>query len=282
MFIVRRPVESSNGRRIHHGTHACTLCHAPGQVRTVHEHRWQLVHWPAYWGDSHPDVLVLGFSIGANQVRAAMTQPFDQVGFAGLRVRLRKILEGLGVPLGEQTMDQAMTARGRDLGFSSLSRCSLGLWNGKIFETSGKIMKEAPADPFAGQVLTRCATTFLPTMPPTVRRVVLLGVGDDYVSGVRQILRKVFDDFADINAMSFQAAGKTWVFAVHPSKPNRVEEWLTAAADTKSGTKREQAKSALARSYQLDNPMPRSTTVGQRRLVKRPVVLPEPAPAGSG
>ena len=265
-----------------HGTHSCTLCHTTGTSTTVHEDRWRLEQWPAYWGDSNPDVLVLGFSMGANQVRAAREKPFDQVAFAGLRVRLRQVLECLGVPLGEQTMDQALSAQGKGLGFASLSRCSLGLWDGKAFKTSGTIMKAATSDPFAGQVLVRCANRFLPVMPASVRRVVLLGVGDDYVRGVRQILRKVFDDFADTNSVAFRAGGRTWVFAVHPSKPNRVEEWLEAPAETKSGAKREHAKAALLRSYQIDEPVIHATTIGRRRLVKQPKAQDEPALAGGG
>lgn len=255
-----------------HGTHTCTLCHATGQQTTIHEHQWQLVHWPAYWGDRHPDVLVLGFSMGANQVRAARDAAnFDGVAFHLLRPRLRLILERLGVRMGDQTLDEAMTARGRGLGFSSLSRCSLGLWNGEkqTFETSGRIMKVAPSDPWAGQVLARCARTYLPDMPTTVQRVVLLGTGDEYVRGVRQILRRVFDDFVDINNMAFRAANKTWVFAVHPSKPNRVTDWLDSHPDSTSGRKRELAVAAIAKSYQVDEPASQPSTIGQRRVVKR-------------
>ena len=177
-----------------HGRHNCTFCHAAGKNTTIHEGRWRLIRWPAYWGDSQPETLVLGFSMGAKQIAAADHDHFDQVAFNGLRPRLLQVLDALGIRRREQTLDAAMSAYGRGLGFSSLARCSLGQWDPakRDFLTSGSIMKDAPHDPWAGQVLHRCASTYLPAMPASVRRVVLLGLGDDYVAGVRQILRRVF------------------------------------------------------------------------------------------
>lgn len=259
-----------------HGKHRCTICHAAGRTTTIHEDRWRLIHWPAYWGDSQPDTLVLGFSMGANQIAAANSEPFDQVAFDGLRPRLQQVLDALGIRRREQTLEAAMSAHGRGLGFSSMARCSLGQWNSskRDFVTSGSIMKDAPTDPWAGQVLLRCASTYLPVMPASVRRVVLLGLGDDYVVGVRQILRQVFDDFADINEVAFQAAGKVWVFAIHPSKStgSHFKPWLTADKMTTLGRKRTLAQAAIARSYAEQDALQQPSRIGTRRLVKRNVV----------
>src|SRR5690606_2333566 len=121
----------------------------------------------------------------------------------------------------------------------------------RAFMTSGSIMKDALGDPWASEVLYRCTSTYLPDMPPSVRRVVLLGLGDHYVKGVRQMMRRIFDDFTDINNVAFQAGGKTWVFAIHPSKStgSHFKAWLEADKDATLGRKRSLAQAAIAKSY---------------------------------
>lgn len=256
-----------------HGKHACGLCHAGGKTATIHEGKWQLIQTQGFWGDSDPHTLVLGFSMGANQVRAFREDPFDKVAFSGpgMRDRVRQILDALGIGRANQSIDETMTARSRGLGYSSLARCSLGLWDkkAKAFKTSGVIMKDAPGDPWAGEVLTRCASTYLRSLPTSIKRVVLFGSGDAYVEGVRKILRSVFDDFADINPMTFKANGRTWVFAVHPKYANRVKEWLTQTEQDKAGRKRAQAQQAIARSYADDESNALPSKIGTRRLMKR-------------
>lgn len=252
-----------------HGTHDCRLCHRAGSSLTVNEDRWQLIHWPAYWGSSEPDTLVLGFSMGERQVRAARTGPFDEVAFATHREKLVRILNTLGIRRPDQSIAASMTRWGRGLGYSSLARCSLGYKEpgSQVFVTSGKIMKDAPADPWARGVLKRCASTYLTNLPASVKRVVLLGSGDEYVAGVRHILREVFSDFADINPMAFTANGRTWVFAVHPSRDNRVRDWVEGAPSGKAGQKRGLAQAAIARSYKNEPSV--QAKIGRRRLVKK-------------
>lgn len=266
-----------------HGTQQCRLCHPTSSSTTVHNDRWQLINWPAYWGSSEPDTLVLGFSMGARQVAAAMTSPFDEVAFASHRHKIERILKALGVRRPDQSIGATMTRWSRGLGYSSLARCSLGYRESANddFKTSGAIMKVAPSDPWAREVLKRCAMAHLKDLPASVKRVVLLGSGDDYVSGVRTIMREVFDDFADINPVAFTAAGRTWVFAVHPSRDNRVNDWIESSSLDKAGQKRVWAQSAIARSYQGEA----VAQVGRRRLVKRCgniINLATNTPPGSG
>lgn len=70
-----------------HGRHECALCHQGNSDRTVHG-RWQLIQTAGYWGDSQPSTLILGFSMGENQVRVFFDKPFDQVAFARSRDRV--------------------------------------------------------------------------------------------------------------------------------------------------------------------------------------------------
>src|SRR5690606_40399555 len=53
-----------------HGWNACRACHhAGGDLRV--EGDWHIRANPGYWGASAPEVLVLGFSKGANQTTRA-------------------------------------------------------------------------------------------------------------------------------------------------------------------------------------------------------------------
>lgn len=253
-----------------HGKHDCSLCLKPGSQLITDDGQWQLTHWPAYWGSSSPETLVLGFSMGANQVRAVASKPFDQVAFDRLRGNLAKILDTLGVPRLDQSMDELLTARAKGFGFSSIARCSLGIKEAGVFKTSGKIMSVAVDDPWASQVLSRCASTYLGNMPASVRRVVLLGNSDAYIKGMRRLLNRLFDDYASINPMAFRAAGRTWAFTVHPAaQGNRVKEWLADGEDQSSGLKREQAIHAIRRSLEGD-PVKAATTIGRRSVFKTP------------
>lgn len=252
-----------------HGTHPCGRCHAKRKSTTYHEDRWRLEHWPAYWGASEPDTLVLGFSMGARQVAAARSKEFEQVAFDTHRHKLERILNALGIRRHGQSIDVTMTRWSRSLGYSSLARCSLGLRGPgeQDYKTSGTIMKVAPSDPWASEVLKRCASTYLTTLPASVKRVVLSGSSDAYVAGVRDLLRQIFEDFSDINPVSFRANGCTWVFAVHPSRLNRVDAWIDEPSTGVAGRKRAWTQAAIARSYEAEDMRP--SRIGTKRVFKR-------------
>lgn len=252
-----------------HGTHPCGRCHAKGKSTTYHDDRWRLEHWPAYWGASEPDTLVLGFSMGARQVAAARSKEFEQVAFDTHRHKLERILNTLGIRRRGQSIDATMTQWSRSLGYSSLARCSLGLRGPgeRDYKTSGTIMKVAPSDAWASEVLKRCASTYLTTLPASVKRVVLLGTTDAYIQGIRLILRRTFPDFSDINPVSFRADGRIWVFAVHPQQDNCVVDWIEKDATYVAGQKRVWAQAAIARSYEAEDTRP--SRIGTKRVFKR-------------
>lgn len=261
-----------------HGCHDCALCFHKGGKQITYNNQWRLTNWPAYWGASNPDTLVLGFSMGATQIRAATDGQthFDKVAFAGMRINLSKILGRFGFNMKNGSIDEAITARGTSLGFSSLSRCGLEKWEKGRWVTSGTIMGDAARDPWSKEVLARCAATHLVAMPPSVRRVILLGNSQTYMDGVRQLLRPLFQDFKDLNQVAFTAGGRTWVFVCHPKAQGaRVEQWLTDPTTTSSGSKRDLAMDAIAMSQVQelleaanDDPPTVRRGIGVKRLVK--------------
>jgi hypothetical protein len=92
----------------HHGWQPCRACHLPGQDLRI-EGEWHLRANPGYWGAAAPEVLVLGFSKGANQIAASVEGDFDAVAFAGMRKRLRQVLDALGEDLNGQSIDEALS-----------------------------------------------------------------------------------------------------------------------------------------------------------------------------
>lgn len=247
-----------------HGWNACRVCHR-GRTQTRHD-RWTLTANPGYWGATNPTVLVLGFSKGANQVGAIERLPFDEVAFKGRRPTLQRILRRLGVRFDNQSIDQSMTAHGRGFGYASLIRCSIAQDKNGTPVTSGTIVTDAVADPWARGVMRECVRQHLGPMPPSVKRVVLLSNDARYVAGVRALIREQFDDFRDINPMGFEAGGRRWIFTVHPAaKGAHVPTWLDGPDDVGQGLKREQAIEAFGT---LEEVPTRGSSIGKKRLIK--------------
>ncbi|NDK37868.1 hypothetical protein DT603_03325 [Pseudoxanthomonas gei] len=217
--------------------------------------------------------MVLGFSMGANQARAAREREFDQVAYIGMRPAMAKILASLGLELG-QSIDSSMTRFSKRVGYSSISRCSLEMWEKGSWKTSGTIMTKATTDPWSNSILERCVQTYLPSMPFTAKVVVLLGSSPVYINGIIKLIRKTFPDFAYINEVAFKADGRTWVFVVHPkAQGNQVTDWLTGLATSVAGAKRGLAITAVSAALKAKVDAAPSSLIGLRRLVKRTPVV---------
>jgi hypothetical protein len=214
-----------------HGWNAC--CRGKDACSEVTRHGdWVLRTNPGYWGSTNPEVVVLGFSKGANQIRAAISGDFDGIAFAGARPRLKQVLTTLGLLAHDEDIDQALTASGRKLGVASLLRCGLSREVGGKLKTSGDVIKRAVKDSWARQTISRCIRHHLPQLPLSVRKVVLLGNDDDYVDAVKSMVSEAFADYREVNRMAFRARGITWVFAAHPSPLNgHFPRWIAGEED---------------------------------------------------
>ncbi len=230
-----------------HGWQPCRACHQAGQDVRI-EGDWHLRANPGYWGAKAPRVLVLGFSKGATQIAAAAGGQFDAVAFAGMRPRLKAVLDGLGLDLDGLCIDEALTASGRALGAASLIRCGLSVMENGQLKSSGTIMPKAAKASFPLQAMKTCIGRHLGPLPESVETVVMLGTTDAYVKGVKGLMREQFSDYQDVNDVAFRAQGRTWVFASHPSGANGTfGEWVAGDGSTKSGRKRLLALTALGK-----------------------------------
>jgi len=269
---------------LRHGWMPCRACHQQGQdVRQ--EGDWHLRANPGYWGASAPKILVLGFSKGANQIAAASVGDFDGVAFAGIRTRLRTVLAELGVDLEGQSIDEALSSRGKTIGAASLIRCGLSMMENGRLVSSGTIMPKAAKAAFPLQAMKACINEHLNPLPSSVEAVVLLGTTPGYVKGVKSLIKAQFADYQEINELAFRAQGRTWVFASHPSGANGTfGAWVAGDSSNESGRKKHLAQDALSTNFsrtQQSTPQREFTTMSTAPASKTSATKHAPTPTKS-
>lgn len=229
-----------------HGPQECRLCFNTSENR-LSLGDWRLQNNPGYYGSSTPNTLVLGFSKGANQNRAAAAGDFDKVAFAGARHRLQTVLTVLGLMPSDRSIDHLMTARESDFGVASLVRCSFCKMKNGECKTSGDVIPSAFTNPDTLNIIQRCTAAHLSALPASVKRVVLLGTADAYIKKTRTILSSLYPNFLSVNEVAFRAGGALWVYAAHPSPGNgHFESWVSGEPENNSARKRVLAQIALA------------------------------------
>ena len=66
-----------------HGRVECSICHRGKpfefDVTRTEEDGWRITNNPRAWGNTTPEVVVLGFSKGPTQAGALSSQPHDQM-----------------------------------------------------------------------------------------------------------------------------------------------------------------------------------------------------------
>lgn len=228
-----------------HGPHQCRACFG-GSEHTLALGDWRLHNNPGYYGSSDPEILVLGFSKGANQNKIAEEGDFDKIAFAKARHRLKTVLDTLSIMPKDRSIDALMMAREQAFGVASLVRCSFCKMKGGVCKTSGDVIPSAFTNTSTLPIIQRCAAIFLGKLPKRVRLVVLLGTADSYIAKTKAIFSKLYPGFVSVNPTAFRAGGALWVYAAHPSPGNgHFESWVSATAENPSGQKRIFALKAL-------------------------------------
>jgi len=228
-----------------HGPQTCRLCFNH-TTATLSLGEWRLQNNPGYYGSSMPSTLVLGFSKGANQNRAAEAGNFDRIAFAGARHRLQTVLAVLGLMPSDRSIDHLMTAQEREFGVASLVRCSFCKMKNGECRTSGDVIPSAFTNADTLGIIERCAATHLKDLPSSVKRVVLLGTADAYIKKTRTIFAAMYANFSSINDVAFRAGGALWVYAAHPSPGNgHFKSWASGTQENISARKRILAQRAL-------------------------------------
>ncbi|WP_158812791.1 hypothetical protein [Methylocapsa sp. S129] len=237
----------ADGLSIQHGPISCLSCFpngsVPGCTRKVDG--WRIDNDPGYWGAAHPEVLVLGFSKGANQRSA---RRFDEIAFRNARSNLAEILGALGLIKASANIEACFTAAEPRLGFASVIRCGLGKEVGPgRYATSGPVARAAIA---RGSPVRRffdgCTERFLGRLPSTVRVVILLGLDQPYVEALFERVRELYPSVRRLSQLAYATATVTFAHVIHPSSlaTSHRKKWLRDDQSSLAA-KRRQACTAL-------------------------------------
>ncbi len=214
---------------LRHGLISCAACFPPGHEPGVafEADGWRVDNNPGYWGAASPEVLVLGFSKGANQ-RGGM--PFDRIAFNNARSNLKEILTALGFVDAGADIDSCFTSAETRIGFASVVRCGLGMQveAGK-YATSGKVVRSAVA---VGSPVRHffdgCTERFLKHLPGSVRVVVFLGLDRPYVEALFERMSELHESITRVSELAYRTEAVTFVHVIHPSPlaTSHRKEWL--------------------------------------------------------
>ncbi|MEY8843499.1 hypothetical protein AB9K41_31125 [Cribrihabitans sp. XS_ASV171] len=251
----RRPAAASKEGLPPHGRIACDRCHgcAPVFNRTRLEaptDTWRITANPMAWGNDRPEVLVLGFSKGPNQIRDIETNSHDDVAFKAGRANVGKVLAHVGLmrpgdPVALRTqVDAAISDQKGRFGWGSLIRCTVERHDPKKGWTStgGKMIDGFLADPEFGQtVAENCASRFLGHLPAETKLIVMFGMGQKlgYVkSAYTTISRARPGKWRWINEVAYWDGEVTVVHVEHfKAQGSLIPDWmgLTGADRAKYG-----------------------------------------------
>lgn len=226
-----------------HGRVDCTLCHATDAVefdRTRTEQEgWRITSNPMAWGGREPKVIVLGFSKGPNQAGALASSPYDEIAYKGGRVAVGKVFARVGIlPPSDNaklksSVDQLIAAPNGPIHFASLVRCTVerfdpgaGHWKG----SGGGMLDKFLATAFGQKVASNCTKTFLGNLPPSVRLIVMFGLGarGNYVRSARKLIEKARPgEWRQINDVVYADQQLTVVHVEHfASQGTLLPNWL--------------------------------------------------------
>ena len=223
-----------------HGRIECTLCHQ-GQPYLFDKTRtegdgWRITNNPLAWGNSRPEVVVLGFSKGPTQAGALSSVHHDKIAYKGGRTNLAKILHHIGLlPSSEaQLVDHAISARDGRFHFGSLVRCTVERFDAKRGEwlgTGGGMLDKFTASSFGSDIVSRCGSRFLGNLPTETRLVVMLGLGTsgNYVKSCRDLFASVRPGgWQIINDVAYTDGKITVVHTEHfQSQGALIPNWLS-------------------------------------------------------
>lgn len=204
-----------------HGKLNCRKCFKSCDSNTLQPHPlWILRNDPGAWGNSVPEVLVLGFSKGSTQADIYRNGSFEDVAFGGpARNRLDQLLKQLGLLQAHEHVSNEISNEESRFAFGSLVRCSLTR-EGKEGKhaSSGDLIVKSFSE--VHEVLTNCAEQYLAQLPERTIVVLMLGISDQYISGCFDIMKRLYPSFTRLNDVSYGDDKRVFIHITHPSPLN--------------------------------------------------------------
>ena len=188
-----------------HGRVSCSLCYGDCSpqfdVTKRTEGDWRITANPLSWGNTTPEVVVLGFSKGPTQAGALTTAPHDEIAYKGGRGNVGKIIVHIGLLPASQDGDlasevsKAIADPSGRFHFGSLVRCTVERYEKKSSSwkgSGGGMLDKFVATPFGQEVANNCAEKFLSQLPASTKLVVMFGLGSklNYVQEAFKLYQK--------------------------------------------------------------------------------------------
>lgn len=247
-----------------HGRVNCSRCFAGQELefdktrREASDGRWRITWSPLAWGNTRPEVIVLGFSKGPTQRRALTSFHHDEIAFKGGRKAVGQILSHVGLvepPIDGNYGSLAKRLIAEQAGrfhFGSFIRCTVERYDEEEREWKGSgagMLDKYVATQFGEEVTRNCVSQFLRGIPDSVRLVVLFGLGRDlnYVREARRILKSVRGGrWRTINDVAYTDGRVTFVHVEHfKVQGAHLKNWLGENVHSRSRWG-EQARDAVA------------------------------------
>ncbi|MEO5794473.1 MAG: hypothetical protein ABIP34_05470 [Rhodoferax sp.] len=249
----------------HHGRVECSACYK-NEGRPVHFDKtqrtlgqWRITANPLAWGNTAPEIIVLGFSKGPTQAGALATTPHDKIAYKGSRLNVGRILAHIGLlPKGEpaslaQAVDLAIANRNGRFHFASLIRCTVERLEAKTAQwkgSGGGMLDKFTQSELGHEVVSACTSRFLGALPPTTKLVVMFGLGSKqgYVNAAFSAYQHARPGaWRKLNEVSYTDGLITVVHVEHfKSQGNLIPDWLgqQSSARAQLGVMAKQAVSA--------------------------------------
>ena len=244
-----------------HGRIDCALCHSRVPVfnRTstiAADGNWRLTANPMAWGNPHPEVLILGFSKGPNQIQDIETRSHNDIAFRKGRANVGKILAHVGlIPSGtnddlRKAVDQAIADENGRFGWGSLIRCTVERHEPKKSKwvATSKMIDPFLNSQFGSDIASRCATRFLRDLPGETRLIVMFGLGTKlgYVSSAQAAIERARPGrWRSINDVAYSDGLITVVHVEHfKAQGSLIPDWL-GEKEKPRATYGKQAKAAV-------------------------------------
>lgn len=226
-----------------HGRVACERCYqgcaTQFDMTKRTEGDWRITFNPLAWGNTEPEVVVLGFSKGPTQAGALAGTEHDQIAYKGSRLNVGKILAHIGL-MERGTPDELRTAVDRLISdrkgrfhFASLVRCTVERFDSKANAwkgSGGGMLDKFVSSKFGDEVSLNCVSQFVGDLPSKTKLVVMFGLGTNmnYVVSAKRLFERARGvKFANLNSVAYTDGKITVVHVEHfASQGALVPNWL--------------------------------------------------------
>ena len=231
-----------------HGRVACDRCFKGCNTIKFNEtqrvsDQWRLTANPLAWGNNQPEIIVLGFSKGPNQISQINKIADNDIAFKGHRANIGKILSHIGIFKSASADDISASIRDTNgrIHWGSLIRCTVEYFNQdkKYWTGTGNgILQKFLKSNFGNEISTNCAKQYLSQLPSRTKLVVMFGMGANltYVKQCFDIYKNSIDgDWKWINDVSYSNGRVTIVHVEHfASQGALIPCWLGEKESTRS------------------------------------------------